>query len=81
MSIVFLFGAGASYGSGECYPHPPPLGNTLLPELLRRGAFGAPTDDEYVRQLFENKTFEEGMQEFFDTSETRVPAVLREMSK
>ncbi len=29
MSSAFLFGAGASFGSGNCYPEPPPLGNGL----------------------------------------------------
>ena len=36
---VFLLGAGASHGSGECEPEPPPLGAELYERLLRRPAF------------------------------------------
>jgi len=30
---IFLFGAGASYGCGDVYPHRPPLGNQLYEHL------------------------------------------------
>jgi hypothetical protein len=30
---LFLFGAGASFGSGACVPYPPPLGRHLFTEL------------------------------------------------
>jgi hypothetical protein len=32
---VILFGAGASFGSGQVNPCPPPLGNNLYKDLKR----------------------------------------------
>lgn len=37
MTTVFLFGAGASAFSGECYPSPPPLGKNLFDEMNKQG--------------------------------------------
>jgi hypothetical protein len=37
VSTSFLFGAGASYGSGPCYPSSPPLGKDLFDELVSQG--------------------------------------------
>lgn len=33
MSIIVLFGAGASYGAGSVLPSIPPLGSSLYQEL------------------------------------------------
>jgi hypothetical protein len=77
--IVFLFGAGASYGSVVCYPKCPPLGDKLFLELLGRGRFAALLNSE-LRQLFA-EDFEEGMGEFIDTQSIDIHVVLREMSE
>jgi hypothetical protein len=79
MNIVFLFGAGASYGSGECFPDRPPLGKDLFPELLSRGGIAATIDSE-LRHLFE-ENFEVGMRRFIVTRNVDVATVLREMSE
>ena len=78
MSTVFLFGAGASYGSGECYPKNPPLGFQLFDELQGWGGV-ATTADENLRDTFK-KDFEAGMAEFFRTRNTDITRFLREMA-
>lgn len=78
MSSVFLFGAGASYGSGNCYPAPPPLGNELFKKLQERGGVAA-TVTPTLADLF-IKDFEKGMEEFYSTRERDAPKFLREMS-
>jgi hypothetical protein len=65
VSTVFLFGAGASFGSGEVTPHPPPLGNGpdgLFRRMQQRGGIAA-TIEPPLAQTFENN-FEAGMDEF-----------------
>jgi hypothetical protein len=79
VKIVFLFGAGASYGSVDCSPKCPPLGNCLFEELRIKGGIAATVDEEH-RQLF--KDFEEGMARFRATRPpAEVTAMLREMSE
>jgi protoporphyrinogen oxidase len=78
MSTVFLFGAGASYGSGECYPKNPPLGPGLFAELQRWGGVAA-TVDEDLRRTFEGD-FEKGMEHFFRTRNSDITPFLREMA-
>ncbi len=81
MSSVFLFGAGASYGSVNCSPEPPPLGNGndgLFKKLQEKGGIAAslPT---VLADLF-IKNFEEGMAEFYSSREPQLIAFLKEMS-
>jgi hypothetical protein len=78
MSTVFLFGAGASYGSGECYPENPPLGFQLFDELQRWGGV-ASTVDEPLRRAFK-EDFEEGMEDFFRARNQDITRFLREMA-
>ena len=57
---TLIFGAGASFGSGNCYPNNPPLGNELFNELVKLdGAFSRL--DEKMKNEFIKKGFEEGM--------------------
>jgi hypothetical protein len=79
MTIVFLFGAGASYGSSGCYPECPPLGNRLFPELLKKRGIAA-TFDEELRRLFD-ENFEKGMARFIETRDIDIPVLLREMGE
>ncbi len=81
MSSVFLFGAGASFGSENCYPEPPPLGNGpngLFKKLQKRGGFASSVASP-LADLFINN-FEEGMAEFYSTHKRQTSAFLREMS-
>ena len=79
MTILFLFGAGASYGNPDCIPHPPPLGGQLLDALRVRGGVAASIDDELIK-VFRNN-FEEGMAEFFRTRNVEVTSFQREMAE
>jgi hypothetical protein len=79
MAIVILFGAGASAGSGECYPKAPPLGSELFSELRQRGGIAAEVD-RHLEELFA-QNFERGMAEFQKTRRTDTPALLRQMSE
>lgn len=78
MSIVFLFGAGASAFSGECYPKAPPLGNTLFAELREAGGIAAEIESD-IASLFAD-SFEVGMAEFQKRHRSDAPAFLRQMS-
>ncbi len=81
MSSVFLFGTGASFGSGNCYPEPPPLGNGdngLFKKLQEKDGIATSLSPALADLFVEN--FEEGMAEFYSTRELDLPAFLREMS-
>lgn len=58
--ITFLFGAGASYGSGKTEPYNPPLGNYLYDNLVsQRGSFGQLSKKSH--EVFQLQGFEAGM--------------------
>ncbi|EDP60027.1 hypothetical protein [Vibrio sp. AND4] len=58
--ITFLFGAGASYGSGKTIPYNPPLGNDLYDNLAsQKGKFGKLSAKS--RKVFQLQGFEAGM--------------------
>jgi hypothetical protein len=78
MSTMFLFGAGASYGSGDCSPYCPPLERDLFPELQRWGGV-ASTVENPLREKF-IVDFEKGMEEFYRHRNTDTTAFLREMA-
>lgn len=60
IKTVFLFGAGASYGCGDVYPHPPPFGDKLYECLCTRFPDSWGSLPSGLKSLFEN-SFEEGM--------------------
>lgn len=78
MATLFLFGAGASYGSGPCYPHNPPLGWDLFAQLRKRGGVAATVSDE-LAALFATD-FEQGMDVFWKERNADTSALLREMA-
>lgn len=81
MSSVFLFGAGASFGSGNCYPEPPPLGNGingLFKKLQEKSGIAASLPSVLADSFIKN--FEVGMAEFYSTREPQLIAFLKEMS-
>ncbi|WP_256849918.1 hypothetical protein [Pantoea sp. Fr-CA_6] len=62
MAHIILLGAGASYGSGDVDPYPPPLGNMLFEKLESLGKTASRLPD-HLKETFKNN-FEEGMKEF-----------------
>src|ERR1700674_2532963 len=78
MSVLFLFGAGASYGSGDCVPEPPPLGKDLFLKLVKAGGI-ARTVKPPMSELF-IKDFEKGMAAFFTERNADVNPFLRDMA-
>jgi hypothetical protein len=59
---LVLLGAGASFGSGDTHPHPPPLGTQLFNKLEELGGYAASLPNE-LKAVF-RRDFEAGMAEF-----------------
>lgn len=86
MKTLFVFGGGASYGSGCCNPKTPPLGHQLFDELLKHcpSARQLPED---VQTKFQEKAvnglkdFEKGMDYLFDNYSELVSPFLSEMAQ
>lgn len=78
-NIIFLFGAGASYGAGGTLPEQPPLGFQFYPilEHIYPGSWGALPGD--IRDVF-RQDFEQGMQLIYDRYGALVPQLMREMA-
>lgn len=76
---MFLFGAGASHGSIDCYPSCPPLGCQLFDELRKAGGIAASINGK-LADMF-RQDFEEGMDEFFKQSARDIDTFLRDMAK
>ncbi len=79
MSSVFLIGAGASYGSGECLPKNPPLGEKFFGEFKAMGGIAATVSPD-LEKLF-TEDFESAMDRFFEERNTDVTQFLREMAE
>ncbi len=77
VTIVVLFGAGASAFSGECYPKAPPLGAGLFDELRALGGIAADVSPQLANLFREN--FELGMAAFQQSRRIDTPAFLRQM--
>lgn len=58
--ITFIFGAGASRGSGKTIPYNPPLGNSLYDNLVsQKGCFSNLPNK--LQEVFKHQGFEAGM--------------------
>jgi len=79
MSSLFLFGAGASFGSGPCSPAPPPLGGALFDELRKAGGIASRVSEELAK-LF-RRDFEAGMDRFWQDYNTWTSELLRDMAR
>lgn len=79
MSSLFLFGAGASFGSGHCSPSPPPLGGALFDELRKAGGVAARVSED-LAELFRHD-FEAGMDRFWTDHNTWTSELLRDMAR
>lgn len=78
MSSLFIFGAGASSGSGPCTPRPPPLGSELFGALRAVGGAAAEVSDD-LAEIF--RDFEAGMDRFWVDHNTRTAELLRDMAR
>lgn len=77
-NVLFLFGAGASYGSLDCIPSVPPVGNGLFKELQAMGGVASTIKGALADQF--RRDFEAGMDQFFRLRQIDVLSFLREMS-
>lgn len=75
---VVLFGAGASFGSGDVYPKPPPLGADLFPVLRRLYATWREIP-EALSNIFQ-KNFELGMADVIEKHGFAIAPLMREMA-
>jgi hypothetical protein len=78
MGKVFLFGAGASYGSLDCSPNVPPLGAGLFRALQHQSGIAASVSPQLAASFEAN--FELGMSEFFRERNNETVPFLREMA-
>ncbi len=77
--IVFIFGAGASYGAGDILPERPPLGGELYGALSKHfgSSWGALSPEIAAR--FE-EDFEKGMGLLYEDFSPSIPALMRELA-
>ena len=78
MTRLILLGAGASFGSGDAHPHPPPLGNKLFEALEARGGQAAVLP-EALKVKFRER-FEIGMAAFEEHVNGNVMQFQRELA-
>jgi hypothetical protein len=76
---LYLFGAGASFGSGECYPSTPPLGGDLF-RSMRSSSRVLQSLTSELAERFNTTHFEDGMKEFTKTRPRDRDALLRDMA-
>lgn len=76
---IIIFGAGASFGSGEVNPRVPPMGNDLFSALQH---LYPPTWGQITGGLASSfrSDFEKGMQELADTNSHAMPPLQRAMA-
>jgi len=79
MKNIFLFGAGASYGSGHIIPEQPPLLPALYSELKRCYPRTWGSLPKELSVIF-NQDFELGMAEIWNKYSTNIPQLMQEMA-
>lgn len=81
MTTLFIFGAGASFGSKKVFPYPPPLGKSLFEELLKFSP-AARELPEAVKTRFGGKSpdFEKGMEFLFNDHNILTSTFLNQMA-
>jgi hypothetical protein len=79
MSIIVLFGAGASYGAGGVLPSVPPLGSSLYQELssMFPATWGSLPSSLKV-QFYTN--FEDGMSTLWNSGSHAIPILMQKMA-
>ncbi|WP_193130200.1 SIR2 family protein [Enterobacter hormaechei] len=78
MGILFLFGAGASFGSGPCHPSNPPLGKDLLLEMRNEGGVAGTIHGDLLEAFVQDP--EKGMVKFFEERNGDTTPLLKQMS-
>ncbi len=76
---VILFGAGASFGSGQVNPCPPPLGNNLYKDLKRIYPLTWGSFDSSLQSIFV-KNFEDGMGYLIEHNNASIPLLMQQMA-
>ena len=79
MAVMVLLGAGASYGSKNVEPSPPPLGNKLFEELVEKGGEAA-SMPEFLKEKFQSN-FEERMAAYFEHTQGDIMTFQRELAE
>lgn len=82
MVALVLFGAGASYGSGDVAPYPPPLGNGargLFARLEEYSSLARELPDPLKQKFRDN--FEQGMAEYYEYVDGDVMAFQRDLAQ
>lgn len=79
MSLVILFGAGASHGAGGVFPSAPPLGTDLYRELA---SMFPTTWDNFPSSLQTqfHTDFEEGMSALWNSGSHAIPVLMQQMA-
>ena len=78
MSKIILFGAGASSGSGEVSPYPPPLGKDLFDRLDALGKTASKIPPE-LKDVF-RRNFEDGMRDYVLHKDRNIMSFQRELA-
>jgi hypothetical protein len=76
---IFLFGAGASYGSGQVDPCPPPLGGDLYMALKRIFPTTWGNFDSTLQSTFKSN-FENGMAKLIETNSHVIAPLMQQMA-
>lgn len=79
MRTLFLFGAGASYGSEDCQPYCPPLGDNLYDELCSYSEMFKNEMLDFAESFRGKGNFERGMVEFANKGSGFSPYILKIM--
>ncbi|EPT0780893.1 TPA: hypothetical protein MD067_002954 [Enterobacter hormaechei] len=77
MGVLFLFGAGASFGSGPCRPTNPPLGKDLLLRMRDEGGIASTIEGDLLDCFIADP--EKGMVRFFEERNSDTTELLKQM--
>lgn len=77
--IIFLFGAGASYGAGNIIPERPPLGIHLYTELEKNYPKSWGNIPSAIKQKFAIN-FEDGMADLYHNHNYSIPLLMQQLS-
>lgn len=77
MGVLFLFGAGASFGSGPCLPTNPPLGRELLIRMREEGGIAETIEGDLLECFIKDP--EQGMMRFFEERNRDTTELLKQM--
>lgn len=79
MSVMVLFGAGASYGAGGVFPSAPPLSNSLYRELASMFPMTWGTFPSSLQAQFYTN-FEDGMNVLWNSGSHAIPVLMQQMA-